>query len=271
MSEPDRRIWRPLTEGGDVLVLAVDFEPARGEASFTDLAPELARDGLRILEIRPGAVPRTSPAWDQTPEAYLTPWLDELGAAARKVHAVLGHCAGAGLASALTGRLADDGPRPVLVALDPEVPDASELRRAYTTAIDSLAPQLDQQAQAEAYAPASAPDADADAGTGGLGTLAASLDAAYRTACTTACAALGVPETFRRQLEHRFTSYLEYLVAAARGAATAPAEPGLTVLSGTSRAALPAPPRGHRHAGPGAALLADRTVADLVRTSLRRP
>ncbi|MER6569857.1 hypothetical protein ABT288_27625 [Streptomyces sp. NPDC001093] len=269
MSEPTGRVWRPLTQGVGGLVLAVDFEPARGEASFADLAPELARNGLRALEIRPGAVSRTTPAWEQTPQAYLAPWLDALGAAAGKVHAVLGHCAGAGLAALLAGRLSDDGQGPLFIALDPEVPDAADLRRAYTAAVDSLAPQLDEAARSQAYAAACAADAPEES-AGGLGALAASLDTAYRTACAAACAALGVPDTFRQQLEYRFASYLDYLVAAARGAAAAPAEPDLTVLSSTSRAVLPPPPRGHRYDVPGAALLADRAVADLVRAALLR-
>ncbi|MFD4475663.1 hypothetical protein ACFWPU_06060 [Streptomyces sp. NPDC058471] len=225
--------WHVLRDGDAGLILTVAFDAGRGDARFADLASRL--DGRQVLE----GVPRPSTVaalLRHGADAYVTPWLEEIKERGQPVRAVLGHCAGSGLARELAARLRRLGlGEPALITFDPVLVDSRTLGEDYRTAVHTLAAQLSPQDLDTALA-AARPCDDGPLATGAdVLPLAEALEAAYGTAVAAACRALGVAPAVQQQLSDRFSHYLAYLAASAWTDAAPPRDtpPATTVLSAT--------------------------------------
>lgn len=210
--------WRRLRPGSTPgVILAVDFTLAkvRAQATFDDLA--------RLLPDGPAIWCTDGSGWPATagdPAAHLRQWLAHTRALAGlgAVRGVLGFCAGAPLAGALTGALAagtaQRGQAPPLVLLDPTEPDAQTLVQTADAAMRTM----------------SAEPGPVPPGTGDLGRLATLLTERYAAAAGPVCAAQGVPPAIADQLTRRVGTHLRYLALSAT-AVTGNADAALLVLS----------------------------------------
>ncbi|MGW7256487.1 hypothetical protein [Streptomyces sp. NPDC054834] len=260
--------WHVLRDGAASLILTVAFDAGRGDARFADLASFL--DGRHVLE----GVPRRSTVAElrqHGPGEYVTPWLEAVKEHGQPVQAVLGHCAGSGLARELVGRLRMLGlGTPCLITFDPIVVDSRTLGEEYRTAVRTLTAQLSPADLETALAAAQPCDAEPAATGANVLPLAEALEASYRTAVTAACRQLAVAPSVQQQLSDRFSHYLAYLAASAWTHAEGPpadTPPATTVLSATGGIGTSgADPRGRitRFAVDRTHLLADPEVAAYV-------
>ncbi|MEV0318583.1 hypothetical protein ACIBKX_10280 [Streptomyces sp. NPDC050658] len=261
--------WHVLRDGDAGLILTVAFDAGRGEARFADLAPSL--EGRRVLE----GVPRRCTVAElrqHGPGEYVTPWLEAVKEHGRPVRAVLGHCAGSGLARELAERLRMLGlGTPDLIAFDPVLVEGRTLGEEYRTAVGTLSGQLSPQDLETALAAAEPCDAAPSATGSELLPLAEELEVSYGTAVTEACRRLNVAPAVRQQLADRFSHYLAYLTAAAwaqpGGDPPADTPPATSVLSATGGIGTSAAdPRGTvtRFTADRTRLLADPEVAAYV-------
>lgn len=234
---PTQPAWRTLHEGsGDAVILAVDFDTTgRTQAGFPELAA-VWRPEATVLAALP-------PAGDVAPDAYVDHWLTTLptpsapstrstvpgtpaasgsggvpAPSARpdeetRVIAVLGYCAGAVFAAALADRLAERRQdAPVLVLLDPELPDAEGLYEDYEASGRSLVTLL-EPAEAEEFAAAARQTRSAHPG-GDPALVGPELAAAYARAVDAAAERLDLDDDIRDELAGSFTAYVRYLAAA---------------------------------------------------------
>ncbi|MEU4995769.1 hypothetical protein [Streptomyces sp. NPDC021622] len=226
--------WHVLRDGDAGLILTVAFDAGRGDARFADLASSL--DGRRVLE----GLPRRSTVAElveRGADDYVTPWLEEIKEHGQPVRAVLGHCAGSGLARELADRLRMLGlGTPSLIIFDPIVAESRTLGEEYRTAVRTLAAQLSPEDLDTALAAAQPCDAEPSLTGAAVLPLAEALEAAYGTAVAAACGRLSVAPAVQQQLSDRFSHYLAYLAAAAWTHAGDPppdTPPATTVLSAT--------------------------------------
>ncbi|MFC8124232.1 hypothetical protein [Streptomyces sp. NPDC057302] len=260
--------WHVLRQGDGGLILTVAFDAGRGDARFADLASFL--DGRHVLE----AVPRRGTVEALLREGvgeYVTPWLEAVKERGQPVLAVLGHCAGSGLARELAARLRVLGlGEPSLITFDPVLVDSHTLGEDYRTAVRTLAAQLSPQDLDTAIAAARGCDGEPAATGADVLPLAETLERAYREAVAAACERLAVDPAVRQQLSDRFSHYLAYLAAAAWTYAQPPpadTPPATTVLSATGGiGTCAADPRGTttRFTVDRSRLLADPEVAAYV-------
>ncbi|MFD3573978.1 hypothetical protein [Streptomyces sp. NPDC058644] len=226
--------WHVLRQGDAGLVLTVAFDAGRGDARFADLASFL--DGRHVLEGVPNHC-TVEALLRQGPGEYVTPWLEAVKERGQPVLAVLGHCAGSGLARVLAYRLRMLGlGEPSLITFDPVLVDGHTLGEDYRTAVRTLAAQLSPQDLETALAAALPCDGEPAATGADVLPLAAALETAYQEAVAAACRRLDVAPAVRQQLADRFSHYLAYLAAAAWTDAQPPppdAPPATTVLSAT--------------------------------------
>lgn len=262
--------WSLLRSGGEILVLAVNFDAGRGGSGFSDLAERL--DGCTVWESAP--LPATGDFLrESTPEEYVRPWLDEPVRNGRPVVAVLGLCAAAPLARLLAQGLREAGlGSPSVLLYDPLPVDGDTLAAEYQLALDPLRGQLAPAERAEFEQPAELKAAGRATSGADLVPGARALLGVYARAVRTVCERLGVDTALQSQLVDRFTSYLTYLLAASR--ADRPVGPSVgpsVVLSGDHTAPWPdAPGQTTRFEVPGTRLLADAGVAAFTEGALRR-
>lgn len=265
--------WRELRSGRSEseLVLGVDFDAGRGDASLRDLAQGLG--DRRVWEsIPPSAAGNL--LQETEPDSYLRSWLEQIPAHPTEVKAVLGCCAGASPAVRLAAWIRQAGlGEPALIVFDPIPVDAGVIAHEFSLALDSLAPQLDAgQLQRQREIAASLAEQTNPNGSA-LVPAVTMIEASYRSAVHLACERLKVPPAFEAQLGDRFATYLTYLLACSRSTAALEANPaaakGLTaVLSAHHEASswpgLDENARIVRFAAPAPRLLADAEVAAFV-------
>jgi hypothetical protein len=216
-------IWYPLRadDGGQDLVLSVDFGGARPEAGFMDLAARLPSD-YTVLATRP---PDHGPP---RPARQIDAWRDAAVAAGGRIATVIGYCSGAAVAARLAEDL-DDHRQPVrLVLVDPAVTTHELLLNVYHSSIESLAAVCPQPPVENDVADGPAP------GEVGLARFARHLADSYAQAARQAGRELDLDDELVDDLVVRFRRYLSYLVVA--GLAEKPAQisvPVLTVMSAT--------------------------------------
>jgi hypothetical protein len=194
--------WRLLRPGsGPGVLLSIDFTLAkvRAQANFGDLA-RLLPDGPAVW----GTGETCWPVAAGSPGAQLEHWLRRSRGFGGEVRAVLGFCAGASLARALAGRLAESGdPAPTVVLLDPVAANAQ-------TMID----QCEMAVRRIATAPGAAAPLDLP-GADDLDALATLLTERYAAVAAPVCAAQGVPPAIIEQLRERMETNLRYLALCA--------------------------------------------------------
>jgi hypothetical protein len=245
--------WSSLQDGapGGPAVLAVDFEPGRGDAGFPDMVPHLPGD-LTVLATE---APRRS-----TVDRALTEWLAEAPVGDGRVAAVLGFCAGATVASWLAYEIGKGAPAPALVLLDPSRADAGLLRAEFVKAASGL------------LRAAGEPAVEPAAGEADLPALADQLSAEYAGIVRRVAPIIEVDDDLAEDLAGRFADYLRYL-AVAGGTAWPPVtdeERTLTLVSARFDGDTPMPGRRVRMDVERADFLADRGVALAVTASIGR-
>jgi hypothetical protein len=204
--------WQLLRGGsGPGAVVAVDFTVARGrhQATFTDLAPGLPA-GYQVW----GTHESCWPAAADEPRTRLARWLGRAAGIDAPVCAVLGFCAGASLATALSGRIGEvRGTAPPVILYDPAAVTARTLLDRFDASLGHLAALADEAALRAAQA--GLPD------DGDLDALATLLAHRYAAVAEPACAGQGVPPSVTGQLCLRVATNLRYLALC--GTATADA------------------------------------------------
>ncbi|MFE6862404.1 hypothetical protein [Nocardia sp. NPDC057668] len=221
----DRRIgWRPLVDGDEWTVLALDCElSARPIAGFPDFAP-LLPVGCSLWQ---GVHPPVTADGSASAEAYLRWWSFD-PPSPPPVTAVLGFCSGSVFAAALANRIADrQGTRPSLILLDPGRPDRMSLEHDFRRAVIALATLSEQEHGALTARVTS----ELDRWGGDFGGMVDSVVAAYEWASRVAFERAGIDLSAGAELVSVFDSYTRYL-RAAQSLATRPEwSPAITILS----------------------------------------
>lgn len=199
--------WKILSQGSDRgLVLAVDFShTGRSQASFRDLVGHL-NPRLTVWETLP-PTGRHVP-----PHGYVDWWLGEIRQSDQPVRAVLGYCAGAVLAAQMVERIATWQDEPLLVLLDPELPNTFGLYRDFRTVGDSMAGLLSKEELCEFHQAVQRVQEkynDDDICRVGL-----ALCEVFSAAIATAAKRLDLDNEIRDELADVFDSLVQYLVAA---------------------------------------------------------
>jgi hypothetical protein len=222
--------WRRISPGHpERIALAVDFDStARPEAGFPRLAALLEPPAELWLTVQP-------PAADTalvTVEDYLRWWR---GRPAGRVDAVLGYCVGCVFAPALADAIAvDQGRRPAVLLVDPELVVTDSLHRELTKAVATLT-TLSQTERAGSVAESRT---ICDSG-GDVDATTTSLIKLYEVAASTAFGRLGLDEDTTDEIVSMFRSYLSYLAAAWR---LAPEEGWHRAVAFTSAESSPGAP-----------------------------
>lgn len=200
--------WNTLSAGTSAeCVLIIDFsaEAGRQTGSFSELVPLL-----------PGRYTVWAPhhdTWgdptDTDPAARLAEWLAGAGHFGPDVVAVVGYCAGYGLAAAFADHLAGPKP-PALILLDPLPVLPQTLLHEYLEAVGQFAPVL----QAEVIGRAVEWAKERAEQDNDLLTLARRLTASYTDLAADGCRELGIDTEYGEQLVRRLSGYLSYLVIA---------------------------------------------------------
>ncbi|MFF3868883.1 hypothetical protein [Micromonospora sp. NPDC001898] len=225
----DTEMWSLLRvgDGGQDLVLTVDFGGARPEAGFVDLAARLP-SGCTVLATRP-----PDRVIDDPVDAVrqVDAWRDAVLATGARISAVIGYCSGATVATRLAHDLTTHGHPVSLVLVDPAVATHELLLEAYHSAIESLVAVLDQ--------PPTSGDEASGPGPGGaaLVGLARRLCDSYVRTAGQVGRELDLDDDLVDDLAVRFQRYLSYLVVAALAELPTPVTalrlPVLTVMSAT--------------------------------------
>jgi hypothetical protein len=204
-----RSRWKILGQGPDSgLVLAVDFSnTGRLLAGFNDLVPRLDPP-VTVWETLPPAAGQVA-ATD-----YVDWWLAEVRQSGRPVRAVLGYCAGAVLAARLAERVATWQDEPLLILLDPELPNTLGLYRDFHTVGDSMTAVL-SEAELREFHEAGQRVQD-KFGDDDIAAVGSALGEVFATAMATAADRLGLDDEIRDELAGVFDSLVAYLVAATR-------------------------------------------------------
>lgn len=246
-------VWNGCRHDGELTVLVVGFEAARGEARLADLAEHFGPSHFLVSQ------PARLAAPIEAAGTYLDKLSDALGKAITTVDAVIGYCAGAPLAAGLAARLADGERRPFLAVIDPEVVDERTIVNEYLAALASLGARSED----------ATPGAGASMRVERVGALACSLAAGYRRAAETAAEQVGLGAAFVDQLTTRWNRYLAYLVAAAHAGNSLDAADLVLVSADYPGVAGPAAEGNcRRFDAPGSRLLADPELAVVLRQAL---
>ncbi len=201
--------WKILSQGPDQgLVLAVDFSnTGRPLAGFHDLVPRLDRP-ITVWETLP------PPAGEVAPTGYVDWWLTEIRQSGQPVRAVLGYCAGAVLAAEMAERIATWQDRPLLILLDPELPNTLGLYRDFHTAGDSMTALLSEEEMREFHE--AGRRVQEKYGDDDIGAVGSALGEVFTAAMSTAAERLGLDDEIRDELAGVFDSLVAYLVAATK-------------------------------------------------------
>lgn len=199
--------WKILSRGGDAgLVLAVDFSnTGRPLAGFHDLAPRLDPP-VTLWETLPPASGQVAPT------DYVDWWLTEIRQSGQPVRAVLGYCAGAVLAAQMAERIATWQDEPLLILLDPELPNTLGIYRDFHLVGDALAAVLSPDELREFHEEGRRVQekyGDEDIRAVGL-----ALGEVFTAAISTSAERLGLDDEIRDELAGVFDSLVAYLVAA---------------------------------------------------------
>jgi hypothetical protein len=194
--------WRQLSDRGRDLVLCLDFPGGRAAAGFGELAAGLPTDAcfLHIGQTGHGALATCA-----------SRWVAEVRRTGRPVRAVLGYCAGGGLATYVADSIADTVPPPMVLLFDAVVTSGGSLADQFTTTLESSAEhltvdELDAARELSSALVAAYPD--------DLPRIAAGLTDRYDLLMTSVAARLSLNEFFRQELTKGFGGYLAYLLLA---------------------------------------------------------
>jgi hypothetical protein len=201
---------RPRNAPG--VVLAVDFMSGRDEPDLAQFTDRLALPYTTLGTLAPEAVPHGDPT------AYVNCWHSEIVANQLQVHAVLGHCASASFAIALTARLTADASAagtapPLALLLNPEAVNLRMFHWQFVWAIEPFVSYLPEMTIEKAHdiarrcAESNGPD---------LGSVGLVLCREFRALISPAFHALDLDETATDEMCERFESYMSYLTAAWR-------------------------------------------------------
>jgi hypothetical protein len=188
-------------------VLIVDFsaDAGRQTGSFSDLVPLLPS---RYTVWAPHHDTWGDPT-ETDPAARRAEWLAGADRFGPDVVAVVGYCAGYGLAAAYADHLAGPKP-PVLILLDPLPVLPQTLLYEYVEAVYQLASVLQPEVVGRAVEWAE----ERARQENDLLTLARHLTASYAGLAADGCRELGIETEFSEQLVGRLSGYLSYLVIA---------------------------------------------------------
>jgi hypothetical protein len=201
--------WKTLSKGHDPrLVLALDFSnTGRLQAGFHDLVPRLDPP-VTVWEALPPAPRQVAST------GYVDWWLADVRGSNQTVHAVLGYCAGAVFAAEMAERIATWQDAPLLILLDPELPNALGLYRDFHTVGDAMASVLSQDELREFHE--AGRRVQEKFGDEDLGSVGSALGEVFTATIATAAERLGLDDEIRDELAGVFGSLVEYLVAATR-------------------------------------------------------
>ena len=198
--------WKILGLGPDPgLVLTVDFSnTGRPLAGFRDLMPRLDPPVTAWETLPPtaGQVGTTD---------YVDWWLAEIRHSGRSVRAVLGYCAGAVFAAEMAEHIAIWQDAPLLVLLDPELPNTPGLCRDFHIAGDAMAAILSPEELREFHN--AGLQVQATFGDN-LTVVGAALGEIFTAAIATAAKRLDLDDEIRDELAGVFGSLVGYLEAA---------------------------------------------------------
>ena len=197
--------WRKLSDQGPDLVPCLDFPGWRAAAGFADLADGVPIDAC-FLHFRPASSGPLAVCVDR--------WVAELTSTGRPVHAVLGYCAGAALATRLADAITATGPPPMVVLFDAVSTTGGSMASQFTSTLEASAQHLTADELADArdlseQLVATCPD--------DLPRIAAALTDRYDRLMRAVAGRLSLPGFLRQELTDAFTAYLDYLLLAGEG------------------------------------------------------
>ncbi|HUR08574.1 MAG TPA: hypothetical protein VM347_38960 [Nonomuraea sp.] len=208
MSQPPG--WKTLADGGEsnAVVLAIDFDATgRPEARFSDLVANLTTD-CAVWETVPP--PMATPA-SRDGAAYVDYWSRRVREEGREVRAVLGYCAGAVYAAALSERLGDrQDAEPLLLLFDPELVVPQTLLWQFHKVVGFMSSVIpEEEINAAREAGLRAHDSHP-----GILELRDALIGVVRKVGEPAFARAGLDAALREELFTAFGSFMWYLAAA---------------------------------------------------------
>jgi hypothetical protein len=259
--------WSCLHAGkpGGLVVLTVDFEPGRQDTGFPDMVPHLPTD----LTILTTDAPLRSIHDQEGVDRQLAGWLEQAGTTDATVAAVIGFCAGATIAAWLAHQIAERGPVPSVLFLDPSRASPELLREEFAKASSSLL-RAGGEVDSDSSAIAELADPDVNAPDAGLRMveIARRLSSAYADVVRRVAPTIGVDDDLADDLIDRFADYLRYLAVAGSTAwpsVTDGSLPTLTLVSaGFDGEDAPLSGRRVRMNVGRADLLGDRGVAQAI-------
>lgn len=197
--------WQILSDRGPDLIACLDFPGARAAAGFAELAARTPLDAcfLHLRQTTPGPL-----------AACAAEWAAEFAATGRPVHAVLGYCSGAALATRLADALAAQGPTPAVVLFDAVPATGWLLVGEFFTAVGSSARHLTAVELADAHVLTQELMAKDPHDLPGI---AAALAERYGQLMSAVGGRLSLPAPVYRQITAGFTAYLDYLLLAGEG------------------------------------------------------
>ena len=197
--------WRELSDRGPDLVLCLDFPGGRAAAGFAELAAGVPIDAC-FLHI--------GPTGDGPLPAAVERWVAQIAATGRPVRAVLGFCAGTALATRVADAIAVTAPPPMVLLFDAVATSAQSLANQFTSALESSADHLTEDELTDARDLA---EQLAQTHPDDLPAIAAALAERYDLLMRAVAGRLSLPEFYRQELTHGFTTYLDYLLLAGDG------------------------------------------------------